>query len=207
VKFAVAFFAGCFLMAGDGPRIFYSKSFPGSAPPYVSVTLDAGGAAVYAEDPNDDQPLKFNLRKEEAAEIFALAEKLDRFRRPIESGLKVANTGVKTFRFESGAERHEVQFNYSQDLDARLLLDWFERITESEQHRIRLERAVRFDKLGVNQVLLLLQVSMERNRLVAVEQFLPMLDRIAGNESYLQMARARASNLAAIIRASTPKAE
>ena len=66
--------------------------------------------------------------------MFDLAEKLGRFQRPVESGLKIANLGLKTFRFEDGAEQHEIQFNYSEDVNAQALLDRFERITETEQH-------------------------------------------------------------------------
>ncbi len=54
-----------------------------------------------------------------------------------------------------------------QDANAQALLDRFERITETEQHFIDLDRTVHFDKLGVNEVLLQMQVSWDRNRLVA----------------------------------------
>jgi len=59
-----------------------------------------------------------------------------------------------------------------------------------------LERAVKFDKLGINQALLQLQITAERNRLVAPKQFLPLLDRIVKNESVMHMSRDRAANLA-----------
>ncbi len=76
-----------------------------------------------------------------------------------------------------------------EDLNAQALLDRFERITETEQHFANLDRTAHFEKLGVNEVLLQLQVTWERNRLVAPEQFLPLLDRIAKNESYLHISR------------------
>ena len=41
-------------------------------------------------------------RRSKPNEMFDLAEKLDQFKHPIESGLKVANMGTKTFRFEDG---------------------------------------------------------------------------------------------------------
>ena len=41
---------------------------------------------------------------------------------------------------------------------------------------------------------------MERNRLVGLPQYLPMLDRVAKNDSYLHMARERAASLADFIR-------
>ena len=93
-----------------------------------------------------------------------------------------------------------MQFNYSQDVNAQALWDWFERITESEQHLVNLERTVRFDKLGVNDVLLQLQITYERKRLVAPEQFLPLLDRVVKNESYMHIARERAAGIAESIR-------
>jgi hypothetical protein len=190
------------LFAADAPHLFFSKSFPGSVPAYVEIGVDRSGNAVYKQAPNDDQPLKFQLAESDANEIFGLADKLGRFDHALEAPVKVAFMGMKTFRFEAGAEKHEVKFNYSEDLDAQVLLDWFERISETEQHVINLERAVKYDKLGVNQALLLVQISYERKRLVAPQQLLPMLDRVAKNETYMHMARERAAGLADAIRAS-----
>jgi hypothetical protein len=182
------------------PRLFYSKYFKGSAPEYVAITVDQGGEVTYQEAKEDDNPIKIKLDHASTQEIFDLTEKLDRFQRPLESGLKIANLGLKTFRFEDGAERHEIQFNYSQNLNAQALLDQFERITETEQHFANLDRTAHFEKLGVNDVLLQMQVTWDRNRLVDPEQFLPLLDRIANNESYLHISRERAAAIADAIR-------
>jgi hypothetical protein len=189
------------LVAADAPHLFYSKSFPGSAPPYVEILLDRSGSGEYKEAPNDDQPLKFQLADADINEIFALVDKLGRFNRPLEAPAKVAFMGMKTYRFENGSEKHEVKFNFSEDADARLLQDWFERIAESEQHLIYLEREAKYDKLGVNRALLLVQSLYDHKRLVAAQQFLPMLDRIAKNETYMHMSRERAAGLADAIRA------
>jgi hypothetical protein len=174
----------------------------------MSVEVEPDGSAVYKEAVNDEFPIRFKLEAEEYSEILLLATKLDRFSRPLESGLKIANMGMKTFRWEEGALRNEVKFNYSLDENAKALADWFERIAETEQNLIRLERTVKYERLGVNQSLLNLEISYDRKRLVGVEQFLPLLDRVAKNESYLHMARERAARLADAIRArKSPKAE
>jgi hypothetical protein len=190
------------LAAAAVPKMTFSKSFPGSVPPYVEITVDRTGAAEYKEDPKDDNPLKFQLKQADADAIFALGDKLDHFSRPLEAGLKVANMGMKTFRYEddNGASK-EVKFNYSEDLEAKALLDWFERISESERCLIDLERTVRFDKLGVQDSILRIEVERDQKRLVAEEQFLPMLDRVTKGESYMHMARSRAAALAESIRA------
>ncbi|MBN8729714.1 MAG: hypothetical protein J0L64_04175 [Acidobacteria bacterium] len=194
-------------LAPAAPRIVYSKSFPGSTPAFVEITLEQSGDVLYKEAPDDQQPLKFKLAEADTQQIFELAAKLDYFKRELESGLKVAKMGDKTYRWEDGATKNEVKFNFTTDLDGKAIQEWFEKIAETEQHVFALERAVRFDKLGVNKVLLQFQAAMERGRLVASDQFLPWLDRVAKNDSYLNMARERAAGLAATIRANGKAAE
>jgi hypothetical protein len=194
-------FLFCSVLCAVEPRLFFSKVFPGSSPDYVSITVEKSGATEYKEAVDDEHPLKLQLTASEADEMFALADRLDHFKRPLESELKVAKMGMKTFRFEDGAAKTETSFNFSQDLDARALLDLFERISETGQSYWTLERAVKYDKLGVNQALLQFTISMERKRIASPQVFLPLLDRVAKNDSYLNMARSRAASLAETIRA------
>jgi hypothetical protein len=192
------------LFAQDHTRFFFSKSFPGSTPAYVQVTLDHEGQAEYREAPDDELPLKFKLTPTETAEVYALVDKLGHFKRPVESGLKVAFMGTKIFRLEGAAGKSEVQFNYSEDADAKALWDWCERLTESAQHSIELDRAAKYDRLGVLKALTLLGSAVERKRLVGLDQYLPTLDRIAKNERYMHTARARAAEIAEYIRRAGP---
>jgi len=200
MKMAVALVGVSLIAATDPPRLFFSKSFPGSTPAYVEIAVERNGNACYKEAADDDQPIKFQIGESDTSAIFALADKLGHFNHPLESPVKVAFMGMKTFRFEAGAEKQEVKFNYSEDLDAQALLDWFERISETEQHLINLQRTIKYDKLGVNEALLLLQISLEHKRLVAPQQLLPWLDRVVKNDSYMHMARERAAGLAEAIR-------
>ena len=191
-------------IGADAPSLFYSKSFPGSKPPYVQITLNQTGDVEYREDPKEDDPIKFRLQDSETQEIFGLVEKAGSLKKPLEAKVKVAFMGTKTFRYESGSERNEVQFNYTQDPAGQSLADWFERISETAQRRIDLERVAKYDKLGVVDSLLQLQITFDRKRLVAAEQFLPLLDKLANNESYMHTARTRAGEVAALIRAPKP---
>jgi hypothetical protein len=190
-------------MAPAFAQLTMSKSFPGSVPAYSEVRIDGEGNAEYREDPKDENPLKFQLAPADKAAIDGLVGKLDHFKRPLESGLKVARMGDKTFRWEKTA----VTFNYSEDLDAKALLDWYERICETERNYIALETAAKYDKLGVENALLQLEISWDKKRLVAPQQMLPMIDRNVKNESFMHMARNRAANLADSIRAANPSKE
>jgi hypothetical protein len=197
----------CSAIASAAPRLFYSKYFKGSIPEYTQISVERNGQVTYQEAKDDDNPVRVQMAESDTQELFELAEKLQRFQHPIESGLKVANMGTKTFRFEDGSEKHEVQFNYSLDTSAQALLDGFERIAETEQNFITLDRVAHYDKLGVNDALLQLEISMDHKRLVAAQQFLPLLDRISKNESYLHIARERATNIAETIRKPPPAQE
>jgi len=187
-------------LGADGPRVTYTKIFPGSDPAYMAITVDKGGAVTYREA-KDEEPETFTLEADAVRAIFDLAEKLGHFKRPLESGLKVARTGDKTFRWESGGEASEVKFNYSLDENAKTLQDWFERISESERAMMNLSRAMRFDKLGVNDAVLRVDTAWSQKRLLGREQFLPLLDRIAKNEGFVNLARERAARLADALRA------
>jgi len=195
------------VFGADGSRIVYTKKFPGSTPAYTGITVSRDGSAVYKESENDDQPVNFKLAQPDVDAIFALADKLDHFKKPLESGLKVAFMGEKTLRWESGPEKSEAKFNYSLDEDARALNEWFERICETQLRLFDLERAVRFDKLGVNKAILQFESALDRKRIIGPDRFLPMLDRIAKNDSYLHMARERAASLADAIRKTNGKPE
>ncbi len=173
-------------------QLFISKSFPGSVPAYSEVRIDAQGNCEYREDPKDEDPLKFRISPEDRQAMWDLAGKLGHFNHPLESGLKVARMGDKTFRWD----KTEVTFNYSEDENAKALLEWYENICETERDYIALETAAKYDKLGVENALLQLEISWDKKHVVAPDQMLPMLDRIAKNEGFLHMARSRAANLA-----------
>jgi hypothetical protein len=196
MKWCFALLWCAFLAAAGAPHLYFSKSFPGSAPAYVAINLDKTGAGDYSEDPKDDAPIRFQLTAPETAAIFDLAAKLGYFDHPLESPLKVAFMGKKTLRFTDGDRKNEVNFNFSEDPSAQALADWFERISESEQLLTNLEVSAKYDHLGVMKAVLLLEAAYDRKHLVDTAQYLPLLDRIAKNESYMHQARLRAAALA-----------
>jgi hypothetical protein len=203
--FALLLAMVAFAFAEDAGRIIYTKTFPGSSPAYVWIALAHSGEVSYKEDPDDD-PEKFQLEPANTETMFELAAQLDHFKRPLESGLKVANMGMKKFRWEDGGTSSEQKFNYSVDESAKALHDWFEAITETERLFADLKRTARHDKLGVHEALINVEAAWVQRRLTGADQFLPLLDQIAQNEIYLHMARQRAAMLGESIRASKAKA-
>ena|SRR5581483_2803282 len=191
-------------LAADG-RLFYSREFPGSTPPYIQLTLTKGGDAEYKEAIDDELPIKFKLDAQSTQTMWGLAEKLDFFKHPIESPAKVAFMGKKTFKVENGDPKSQVQYNYSDSKDAQALQEWFEKMAQSAQLHIDLERTVKYDRLGVVKSLMILESAIQDDRVVGLEQYLPLLDRIIANENFMHTARARASEIAEAIRAVKPQ--
>ena len=201
MKTAMLLLAAATAVAAGDPRIVYSKTFPGSTPPYYAVTIERTGSATYNESQDADNAENLQIEEKVTREIFDLAQKLDHFKHPLESGLKIANLGLKAFRWEDGAERHETKFNYSTNEDAKALNEHFEHIGESARLMLDLDRVMKHDRLGVNEAMVRLQIAWDNKRLVGTTQLLTLLDQVAKNESFVHMARERAAQLADAIRA------
>jgi len=193
VMLAVCFCAGLFAAT---PKLTYTKTFPGSVPEYMYVTVDRTGALEYSESRGDDRPLTAQLPDADAAALFAMAEKLAYFKPPLESGLKVANMGKKTFRYDNeNGVATQTSFNYSTNETAQQLLQRFEQIAATEHAYIDLDRTVHFDKLGVNDALAEIESLWLHKQLAAPQQFIPLFTRIATHESFMHLVRERAARL------------
>jgi hypothetical protein len=184
------------LFAAGPARVVYTKSFPGSQPPFEFVSVDRTGGVEYREAETDDAPVKTELAEPTTSSIFDLAEKLDYFRSPLDSGLKVANTGKKILRYcnESGTTTQSI-FNYSTNPLAQQLVERMEQIADSERALLELDRTTHFDKLGVNDALASIESLWLRKELAAPNQFLPLLNRIATHDAYMHLVRERAARL------------
>jgi hypothetical protein len=187
--------AAALASSAQDARLLFSKTFPGSTPAYYEIDLDPSGLALYREEPEEENPLKVQLTEAETATIFGLARKLDRLGRKLESGLPVAKMGEKTYAWLEGGNRREQVFNYTTDPDAQALQDWVERIATTAVYYYDLERTIKFDRLGSYNALLKLEAAWDKRRVLAVGIYLPLLNRVAKNSSYMNMARERALKL------------
>ena len=136
--------------------------------------------------------------------IFDLAAKLHDFDGvDLEMHRRIANLGQKTFIYDRGAESHQVTFNYTLNHDAVQLLTIFEGLSRQQSDLSDLDRTMRYDPLGVNDVLLQLQKDLDNKLVPDPAQFLPSLDRLAADTHFIDIARDRARKLAARIRSSS----
>ena len=185
-----------------GRVVTFTKEFPGSVPPFYSVAVRENGGAVYKTEPEDEQPIEFQLPADVASEIFTLAGKLGESPdRPLESKRRVANMGKKTVELLGAGNPFMTSFNHTEVPEALELLGLFERISATQQHAIRLEYLVRFDRLGVVKALLQLESDLDNGRLIGAGQLVPMLERIRTDRAIAQIAQGRAAQILGKIQA------
>jgi hypothetical protein len=188
---------------GDTATVTFRKIFKQSFPEFVEIKVAENGQASYDIRQLDEQPSPqpFAVGRPIVEKIFQLAAQLHHFDGPsLDIHRKIANLGEKTFRYEKGGEVHETTFNYTLDANASQLLDLFEGLGREQIDLNSLERAMRYDRLGVNDAVLRLESDYNGKLIPEPERLLAALDQLAADERYLDIARQRARNLAGRIR-------
>ncbi|MCL4523545.1 MAG: hypothetical protein M1451_06495 [Acidobacteria bacterium] len=191
------------LFAADPATVSFRKVFKSSSPEFVEIRVREDGAATYDirainEEP-DAQP--FEVSAALAAKIFQLSTQLNNFRGlELDTKRRIANLGEKTFRYERGNESAEVKFNYTIDATANQLLMIFEGLTRQQDHLRTLLHRMKYDRLGVNNALLNFETDLDRKILPEPERLLPVLQQIAADSRFVDIARQRARALVERIR-------
>ena len=187
---------------GDA-TITYRKIFKTSFPEFVEIKLNQQGAGTADLRQLDEEanPQPFEIGGPLAQRIFGLAAKLHNFQGvDLEVHRRLANLGEKTFTYQSGAEAHETKFNYTLDESATQLVNIFEGLARQSTDLSDLVRTMRYDRLGVNDVLQTIAADFDHKLLPEPERLLPALDQIGADEKFIDIARQKARALATRIR-------
>jgi hypothetical protein len=194
------------LRADPGPTtITYRRVFKGSTPEFIEIKITDPGKATYdirqlSDDP-DPEPLEVGapVRRK----ILELAYDLKNFDiASLDIHKKLASLGEKTFRYEHGSEVHETTFNYTLNAQATQLMQIFEGLAQQQEDLDLLLRSEKYDRLGVNDALIQFESDMDHRLLPEPERLLGVLDQIAANSQFIDIARKRARALAERIRIS-----
>jgi hypothetical protein len=186
-----------------GATITYRRVFKGSTPEYIEIKIGDQGKSTFDIRQLDDavDPEPFDVSPAVQKKIFDLAGDLKYFAlADLDVQKKIANLGQKTFRYEYGAETHETSFNYTLNPSATQLMQIFEGLARQQQDLVLLQRQAKFDRLGVNDALMQFESDMDHRLLPEPERLLPILDQIAADSHFLEIARTRARALAERIR-------
>jgi hypothetical protein len=193
-------------VGATGATITFRKVFKSSYPEFVEIKINDSGSGTSDIRQLDEEshPRAMQIDAALVQTIFDLASQLHNFDGvDLEMHRRIANLGEKTFGYERGAESHRVTFNYTLNRVAGQLLDVFEGLARQQTDLSDLDRTMHYDPLGVNDVILQIEKDLDHKLLPEPSQFLPLLDRVAADQHFIDIARERARKLAGIIR-STP---
>ena len=191
-------------LPSDSPTITYRKIFKSSYPEFVEIKLNESGHGTFDIRQLDEAPVPqpFEISAALAGKIFALAAKLHNFQGvDLDIHRRIANLGEKSLRYDKGAESHEVKFNYTLDESAGQLTVIFEGLARQTTDLSDLQRTMRYDRLGVNDVLQQVEQDYNNKLFPEPERLVPALDELAADEKFIDIARQRARTLASRIRA------
>jgi hypothetical protein len=204
-------FIFCLLAAGSalgappsGGVFTYRRVFKSSSPEFIEIRINEGSdQSTYEIRQLDDDPgaSPFEVSSALRSKIFELIAELSYFRGlDLDVHRKIANLGEKTFRWERDGETSEVRFNYTVNTAATQLLQICEGLARQQELIELLQRRMKYDRLGVNDALLQLDTDISKGVLPEPQRVLPILDQIAGDYRFVEIARQRARALAERIR-------
>jgi len=188
----------------SGATLSYRRVFKSSTPEFIEIKVgENSDAATYEIRQLDEDPeaLPFDVGPELRRKMFELAAQLHHFQGlDLDVHRRIANLGEKTFRWEQGAEVHETKFNYTLNSAASQLLQIFEGLARQQEHYALIARRIRYDRLGINEALLQLESDINRRLLPEPKRLLLLLDQVATDSRFVEIARQRARSLAERIR-------
>ncbi len=182
----------------------YRRVFKSSVPEFIEIRIQENSTAATYEIRQLDEDggaTPFEVGPALRTKIFQLVSELHHFKGlDLDVHRKIANLGEKTFRWDAGTESNQVKFNYTLNSAATQLLQICEGLARQQELIELLQRRIKYDRLGVNDALLQFENDLSKSVLPEPERALPLLDQIASDPRFVEIARQRSRALAERIR-------
>jgi hypothetical protein len=180
-------------------KITFRRVFQGSSPEYIELVIwDDAKTATYEIRQMEEDPgsAPFEVGDAVRTKIFGLTAQLHNFQgQDLDVHRKIANLGEKTFRWEQGGVSHETKFNYTLNPAAAQLLQIFEGLARQQEHYELITRRMKYDRLGIYDALLQFESDLNRGLLPEPQRLVPLLEQIANDPKFVDVARKRAQAL------------
>ena len=185
------------------PTVSFELDWKVADPAWYQITVDQNGQAPYESKPHvaDNQPpgepysLHFIMSPPSRTRIFQIAGALHDFQGNFETRAKIAQTGKKTLTFRHGDKVNTATLNYSDNQQMNELIALFQKMSTTFEAAQKLDYDIRFDKLGLDRDLKVMVRLDKDNELAELQVIAPTLERIANDESVINIARQKAKQL------------
>jgi hypothetical protein len=200
----------------SGATITFTLDFPPSTPNHYQIVVDSGGKASYtsglpvpqpqeqADADSDtttsdsDQPYhySFNITPGTRDRIFDLAARANYFSGNVNyTKHNIANTGDKILTYKDAQLSTQAKYNYTANPVVQQLTTLFQQLSSTLEYGRRLEEDYHYQKLALDEQMKSMEQMADQNGLVEVQAVAPILKKIVGDASVLNVTRARAERL------------
>ena len=213
LRFLLTIGAACLMASSSLPatadcaaKMTFRRVFKGSSPEFIEISVreDSDLASYEIRQLDEDAGASaFQVGAPLRSKMFELSSELKHFQGQdlyLDVHRKIAYLGEKTFRWDCGSETHETKFNYTMNPAASQLLQIFEGLARQQEDADLISRRMKYDRLGVNDALLQFESDLNRSLLPEPKRLLPMLEQIAADAKFVDIARQRSRSLAERIR-------
>ena len=173
--------------------------WPAQAVPQYKITVaDDGNGSYLAHSPAGTAApgiQQITVSTPTRSRIFAAGEVLTGSQKCESKAKNLAQTGQKTLSLRSRTKVAECTFNYSEDKRIQDAVAVFQAIAVTMEEGPKLQRLHRFDRLGLDAELAVLEKSAQEGRALELGNIAPVLRSLVQDEAVMQRVRLRASKL------------
>ncbi len=175
---------------------------PGLPVPHWRIVIPPRGPAEYTGKPEKgtgDGVMTFDMSKAGRTRLGMLLSRSNGLQ-PCETKSKgLANMGAKTFTYApvNGAAVH-CTFNYTDNKPLGEVLDYLLATVNTLQAGLELERLHRYDRLGLDPVMIRLSDDVKEGRALEISAIRPTLQSLLTDDALLERVRTRAQQLLAL---------
>ena len=185
--------------------ITFERFWEDFTPQSVRIMVYANGAAKYSShdpgkngDEADEYQTEFTMSHERCDKLFRYAAEANYFQGDFTfKKHAVASTGKKTLTYVDPSRHFTTAYDYSEHKAIQEITSIFMGISNTIEHGRKLQFLRRFDKLGLEAELKVMEDAVENHSLVEMQLIAPTLESIAGDQAILNIARQRAHRLLA----------
>jgi hypothetical protein len=191
--------------ASATPSITFERIWEDFTPQSVTITVSANGAAKYASrtpgknnDDADEFHTEFTMSQDRCDKLFRYAAEANYFQGDFTfKKHAVASTGKKTLTYVDASRHFNTTYDYSEHKAIQEITSIFMGLSNTIEHGRKLQFLRRFDKLGLESELKVMEDAAESHNLVEIQLIAPTLESIAEDHAILNIARQRAHRLLA----------
>ena len=187
------------------PSITFERVWQDFTPQNVTIAVSANGVTKYSSRTSatnggdaDEYQTEFTMSHDRCDKLFRYAREANYFQGDFAFKKHVvASTGKKTLVYADASRHFNTTYDYSEHKAIQEITSIFSGISNTIEHGRKLQFLRRFDKLGLEAELKVMEDAAESHSLVEMQLIAPALESIAEDHSILNIARQRAHRLLA----------